>query len=100
MKLAKLAADDWHNQSSQPFNDNIDTNNKLASINLAEFGLFGKISLTDVIKEVCKKGLIDNYLINNKIDVIISMITSSRAAIANHFQESNVICPCQVSEVG
>ena len=50
--LARLVADNWHNQGSQPFNNDIGTNNKLASINLAEFGLLGKIFFADVVKEI------------------------------------------------
>ena len=98
-ELAKLGADNWHNQGSQPFNNDIDTNKGLALVNLAKFRLPGKTSLADAVKEICKKWLINNYLISNKIDLITSMITSLGIAVANHLEEFIVICLCQMSEV-
>ena len=98
-ELAELAADDWHDQGSQPFNDDIDTDNELALVNLAEFGLPSKTSLTYVVIRICKKWLIDNYLISNKINLITSIITSSGTAVANHLEKSIIIRPCQVPKV-
>lgn len=98
-ELARLVADDWHDQGPQPYDDDIDTDNELTSVNLAKFGLPGKTSLADVVRGVCKKWLLDDYMISNKIDLITSMITSLETGVANHLKESVVIRPCQVSEL-
>ena len=71
----------------------------MALVNLAKFGLSGKTSLADVIREIYKKCLIDDYLISNKIDLITSMISCLGTVMANHLEKSIFICPCQVSEV-
>lgn len=98
-ELAGLEADKWHNQDFHPFNNNIDTNNKLALVNLVKFGLLSKTSLADTVRGIYKKWLIDDYLISNKIDLIISMITSLEIAMANHLKKSIVIHPYQISKI-
>lgn len=71
----------------------------MALVNLAKFGLHGKISLINVIKEVCKKWLLDDYIISNKTDLITSIITNLGINIANYFKKSIVICLYQVLKV-
>lgn len=68
-------------------------------VNLVKFGILSKISLADAVRGVCKKWLIDNFVINNKIDLIISKITNLETEVANYLQKSIVICPCQVSKI-
>ena len=68
-------------------------------VNLAKFGLSSATFLTNAIRGICKKWLIDDYLISNKIDVITSMITSSGIVVANHLEKPIVIHLYQVSEV-
>lgn len=98
-ELAQLAADNWHNQSPQLYNNDIDTDNKVASVNLAKFGLFGKTFFAAIIRGVCKKWLLNDYMISNKTNLITSMITNLGTGVANHFEESVVIRSCQVLKV-
>lgn len=53
-ELARLAANNWHNQGSQLFDNDINTDNKLALVNLAEFGLYSKTLLVDIIRGFVK----------------------------------------------
>lgn len=71
----------------------------MALVNLAEFGLPGKIFFTDIVKRDCKRWLIDDYINGNKIDLIIFIIINLGNNIANHLEKSIVICPCQMSRV-
>lgn len=60
-------------------------------VNLAEFRLLNKISFAEIIKKVCKNWLINNFIINIKINLIIFIIISLGIGIANHFKKSIVI---------
>lgn len=71
----------------------------MALVNLVKFGLPSKTSLADVIRGIYKKWLIDDYLISNKIDLIISIITSLGIAVANHLEKSIIIHPYQISKI-
>lgn len=71
----------------------------MALVNLAEFGLSGKISLADTVREIFKKWLIDDYLISNKINMITFMINSLRTAMINHLEEFIIIYPCKMLKV-
>lgn len=97
--MARLIADNWHNQGSQLLNDNINTNNKLVSVNLVKFELSDKISFANIVRNVYKKWLRGDYLISNKINLIISIITNWRTAMINHLKKFLVICPCQISKI-
>lgn len=54
-ELAKFAVDNWHNQYSQLFNNNINIDNELVLVNLAEFELPSKISFANIVRRICKK---------------------------------------------
>ena len=58
-----------------------------------------KTSLADAVKKVCKNWLIDDYINSNKIDLIISMITSLGIGKSNHLKKSFVMCLFKVSKV-
>lgn len=68
-------------------------------VNLAKFGLLGKTSFADIVREIYKKWLLDDYMISNKTDLIISMITNLRTDVTNYFEKSVVIYSCQMSKV-
>lgn len=98
-RLAQFAADNRYNQGPQPYDNDIDTNNELALVNLSKFGLLGKTSLTNALRGVYKKWLIDNYINSNKIDLITFIITCLRTGVANHLKQSIIIRLCHMSGV-
>lgn len=99
-KAAKLAVDDWCDNSPNIANDNEDkANGDSANIDLAEFGVHTETLLANSVKETCRRWVMEDYTNSSKIDVITTLITNLKADISINKKDSIPVYSCQVAKM-
>lgn len=98
-EAARLAADDWCDETTNmaDINDEVDINS--ANIDLGEFGVLTQTSLADSVRETHRRWSVEDYTNSSQINVITSLILNPGVENANHMEESLLIRRYQVVQV-
>lgn len=61
-KVTRIVVDNWRNETTNMDNSDGDTDINFTNVELAEFGVYTKISLANSICKTCRKWTIDDFM--------------------------------------